>query len=67
MTGPVAAEHFPSQSMIMIIPFAAGGPTDVLGRIIAQRPRHAGLSRGLRQERVREVGSAIKASGVTVK
>jgi tripartite-type tricarboxylate transporter receptor subunit TctC len=37
LTGPAAAEDFPSRSMVMIIPFAAGGPTDVLGRIIAQR------------------------------
>ena len=37
LTGPAVAEDFPSRSMIMIIPFAAGGPTDVLGRIIAQR------------------------------
>ena len=37
LASPAAAEDFPSRSMIMIIPFAAGGPTDVLGRIIAQR------------------------------
>ena len=37
LTGPAVAEDFPSRSMVMIIPFAAGGPTDVLGRIIAQR------------------------------
>jgi tripartite-type tricarboxylate transporter receptor subunit TctC len=37
LAGPAVAEDFPSRSMVMIIPFAAGGPTDVLGRIIAQR------------------------------
>ena len=37
LIGPAVAEDFPSRSMVMIIPFAAGGPTDVLGRIIAQR------------------------------
>jgi len=37
LTGPAVAEDFPLRSMVMIIPFAAGGPTDVLGRIIAQR------------------------------
>jgi tripartite-type tricarboxylate transporter receptor subunit TctC len=31
------AQSFPSKPMTMIIPFAAGGPTDVLGRIMAQR------------------------------
>jgi tripartite-type tricarboxylate transporter receptor subunit TctC len=37
LTGAAAAQDFPSRPMTMIIPFAAGGPTDVLGRLIAQR------------------------------
>jgi tripartite-type tricarboxylate transporter receptor subunit TctC len=32
-----AAQDFPNKSMTMVIPFAAGGPTDVLGRVVAQR------------------------------
>jgi tripartite-type tricarboxylate transporter receptor subunit TctC len=32
-----SAEDWPAHSLTMIIPFAAGGPTDVLGRIMAQR------------------------------
>src|SRR5262249_50310495 len=31
------AQSYPTRPMTMIIPFAAGGPTDVLGRVIAQR------------------------------
>jgi len=31
------AQKFPDRSMTMIIPFAAGGPTDVLGRVVAGR------------------------------
>jgi tripartite-type tricarboxylate transporter receptor subunit TctC len=31
-----AAQNFPTHPMVMIIPFAAGGPQDVLGRIIGQ-------------------------------
>jgi tripartite-type tricarboxylate transporter receptor subunit TctC len=31
------AQNYPTKPMTMIIPFAAGGPTDVLGRIMAQR------------------------------
>jgi len=31
------ADDYPSHSMTMIIPFAAGGPTDVLGRLVAGR------------------------------
>jgi tripartite-type tricarboxylate transporter receptor subunit TctC len=29
------AQNFPDRPMTMVIPFAAGGPTDVLGRVIA--------------------------------
>src|SRR5437867_10824157 len=32
-----SAQTFPNHPMTMIIPFAAGGPTDVLGRVVAQR------------------------------
>lgn len=35
--GAVQAQDFPTRPMTMIIPFAAGGPTDVLGRVVAQR------------------------------
>jgi tripartite-type tricarboxylate transporter receptor subunit TctC len=31
------AEDWPTHPLTMIIPFAAGGPTDVLGRVMAQR------------------------------
>jgi len=34
---PAAAQDFPSHPLTMVIPFAAGGPTDLLGRVIAQR------------------------------
>jgi tripartite-type tricarboxylate transporter receptor subunit TctC len=37
LSGAAAAQNFPSHSMTLVIPFAAGGPQDVLGRIIAQR------------------------------
>ena len=37
LTGVASAQDFPSRPMTMIIPFAAGGPTDVLGRVMAQR------------------------------
>ena len=32
-----AAQDYPTRPMTLIIPFAAGGPTDVLGRIMAAR------------------------------
>jgi tripartite-type tricarboxylate transporter receptor subunit TctC len=34
---PAHAQTFPDRSMTMVIPFAAGGPTDVLGRLVAGR------------------------------
>ena len=37
LTAASRAEDFPSRPMTMIIPFAAGGPTDLLGRLIAHR------------------------------
>ena len=37
LTATAQAADFPSHTMTMVIPFAAGGPTDVLGRVIAGR------------------------------
>lgn len=37
LCGSAPAQNYPSKPLTMIIPFAAGGPTDVLGRVIAQR------------------------------
>src|ERR1700729_3420168 len=34
---PAHAQKFPDRPLTMIIPFAAGGPTDVLGRVVAGR------------------------------
>ena len=35
--GNAAAEVYPSRPITMIVPFGAGGPTDVIARILAQR------------------------------
>jgi tripartite-type tricarboxylate transporter receptor subunit TctC len=32
-----SAQNYPTRPLTMIIPFAAGGPTDVLGRVVGQR------------------------------
>ena len=37
IAGSVQAQQYPARPVTMIIPFAAGGPTDVLGRVMAQR------------------------------
>jgi len=34
---PAAAQDYPTRTLTMVVPFAAGGPTDLLGRIMAQR------------------------------
>ena len=37
LSATATAQKFPDRTLTMIIPFAAGGPTDVLGRVLAQR------------------------------
>src|SRR5258706_11850326 len=32
-----SAQTYPSRPITMVIPFAAGGPTDILGRLVGQR------------------------------
>jgi tripartite-type tricarboxylate transporter receptor subunit TctC len=35
--GAASAQDYPNRPLTMVIPFAAGGPTDVLGRVVAAR------------------------------
>ncbi|HEY7661731.1 MAG TPA: tripartite tricarboxylate transporter substrate-binding protein [Xanthobacteraceae bacterium] len=37
LAGVALAQSYPTRPVTMIIPFAAGGPTDVLGRVVGQR------------------------------
>jgi tripartite-type tricarboxylate transporter receptor subunit TctC len=58
--GPAAAQKYPERAVKVIVPFAAGGPTDVTARIIAQ-----GLSERLgKQFYVENVGGAGGNTGV---
>jgi tripartite-type tricarboxylate transporter receptor subunit TctC len=52
------SQKFPDRSMTMIVPFAAGGPTDILGRVVAGR-----MSEVLGQQVV--VENVTRAGGMT--
>jgi tripartite-type tricarboxylate transporter receptor subunit TctC len=36
-SGPVAAQNFPARPITIIVPFSAGGPSDAMARILAER------------------------------
>ena len=55
-TQTAAAQSFPSRPLTLVVPFAAGGPSDVAGRIVAQ-----GLSEKLGQQVVVENPAAQAA------
>lgn len=59
LLSPAAAETYPDRPVTMIVPFAAGGPSDVLGRLIGQS-----MSRTLGQTVIIEnVGGAGGTTG----
>ena len=39
ISAPAWAQSYPSRPITMIVPFAAGGGTDVVGRIVAEQMR----------------------------
>jgi tripartite-type tricarboxylate transporter receptor subunit TctC len=57
-TGVAAAQEYPTRPVTMVIPFAAGGPQDGIGRLVAQR-----LSETLGQQVIVENGTG--AGGMT--
>jgi tripartite-type tricarboxylate transporter receptor subunit TctC len=58
MGGHTHAQTYPSRPITMVIPFAAGGPTDVVGRIVGEQ-----MSRALGQPVIIE--NVTGASGQT--
>jgi tripartite-type tricarboxylate transporter receptor subunit TctC len=54
----LAQQSYPSRHITMVVPFAAGGPTDIVGRIVAEH-----MSRTLGQQIVIE--NAAGAAGTT--
>ncbi|MEA2878701.1 MAG: hypothetical protein QOF14_3897 [Hyphomicrobiales bacterium] len=58
LLGSAVAQSYPSRPITMIVPFAAGGPTDTIGRIIAERLRVA-LGQPVIVENVTGAGGSI--------
>src|SRR5882724_13323527 len=58
---PVSAQKFPSRPITIIVPFSAGGPSDVMTRILAERMK-ATLGEAILVENVSGAGGSI---GVT--
>ncbi len=60
-SGSAHAQDYPAHSVTIIVPFSAGGPADITGRIVAEQ-----LSRSLAQQFVVEnVGGAGGTTGTT--
>ena len=58
LAAPAAAQDYPTKPITLIVPFAAGGPTDVISRIIGEH-----MSRTLGQQLVIE--NVVGAGGTT--
>jgi tripartite-type tricarboxylate transporter receptor subunit TctC len=39
VAGPANAQIYPARPLTIVVPYAAGGPTDVLARVLADRMR----------------------------
>ncbi|MBV9970725.1 MAG: tripartite tricarboxylate transporter substrate binding protein BugD [Xanthobacteraceae bacterium] len=55
---PAAAQSYPNRPITIIVPFAAGGPTDVLARVLGERMRTA-LGQPVLIENVTGAGGSI--------
>jgi tripartite-type tricarboxylate transporter receptor subunit TctC len=58
---PAAAQQYPNKTITVIVPFAAGGPTDVVARLVGE---HMGRTLG-QQMIVENVGGAGGSTGMT--
>jgi tripartite-type tricarboxylate transporter receptor subunit TctC len=57
-SAPVLAQDYPTKNITLIVPFAAGGPTDVISRIVSEH-----MSRTLGQQLIIE--NVVGAGGTT--
>ena len=56
--GPAAAQNFPSRPITIIVPFAAGGPSDAMARILAERMKTS-LGEAVLVENVTGAGGSV--------
>jgi len=56
--GGAGAENFPSHPVTIIVPFSAGGPSDAMARILAERMK-ATLGEAILIENVTGAGGSI--------
>jgi tripartite-type tricarboxylate transporter receptor subunit TctC len=63
MSHIAGAQTYPSRSITMVVPFAAGGPVDTLARIVAERMRTS-LGQPVVIENVTGAGGSIGAGRV---
>jgi tripartite-type tricarboxylate transporter receptor subunit TctC len=60
-TGPARAENYPSHPITVIVPFAAGGPSDAMMRILGERMKTS-LGEAILIENVTGAGGSIGVS-----
>src|SRR5215471_11818 len=58
LAGPAVAENYPSRPITIIVPFSAGGPSDAMARILAERMKIA-LGEAVLVENVTGAGGSI--------
>jgi len=58
LIGTAAAQDYPTKPITMIVPYAAGGPTDTVGRVVTERMR-AELGQMIVAENVGGAGGSI--------
>jgi tripartite-type tricarboxylate transporter receptor subunit TctC len=63
LNGPVIADEYPSKVITLVVPFAAGGPTDTVARLIAQ-PMSKTLGQTIIVENIGGAGGTVAAGRV---
>jgi tripartite-type tricarboxylate transporter receptor subunit TctC len=63
LSGAVLAQSFPARPIVLVVPFAAGGPTDILARTLAQAMTK-NLGQSVVVENTAGAGGTIAASRV---